>query len=151
MLKEPLIHSLIANHCTSLHPMCFLHPQVVGEHSSRAEKEHGQRMCCQRTLEGKQNPTCCRHIACTGALCNHGWDPGSAQATKSASHTLALCLMGKGSASVATGLPLIPGSVYQTKAPKHITISFKMPRSHPERFQVHAFLEEQGVTGREYI
>ena len=148
MLKEPLIHSLIADHWTSLHPTHFLRPQVIGGHSSRAEKEHGSERCCQRTLEGNPNPTCCRHVACTGARCSQGWDPGGAQSAESASHALAPCPVGKGSTGLAAGLPATPGSVCQTKAPKCVTVSFKMSCSRPERFQVRAFLEEQGVTGR---
>lgn len=50
----------------------------------------------------------------------------------------------------AAGLPATPGSVWHTKAPKHITVSFKKPCSHPERFWVCAFLEEQEGTGREW-
>jgi len=56
--------------------------------------------------------------------------------------------VGKASAGVAAGLPATLGSVCQTKASKHVTVSFKMPCSHPEKFQVWDFLEEQGETVR---
>lgn len=68
MLKETLIHSLIADRQTSLHPVHFLPPQVTGGHSRGAEKEHRSEMCCQRTSEGNQNPTYCRQSLHWGSL-----------------------------------------------------------------------------------
>lgn len=56
MFEEPSGHSLIVVHGTPLHPMQCLHSWTIGGHNGRAEREHGWRMCCQRTSERNQNP-----------------------------------------------------------------------------------------------